>query len=263
MPETLATLMFGIVWVRRVLKAIGAIAFILAILVSPSAHAETAASVCDLPSQVVRLAYGLPRFAHKLSTKEPITIVAIGSSSTAGVGASSIAASYPSRLELDLRKHFPDRLITVLNRGVNGEEVAEMLKRFNTGVVAAKPDLVLWQIGTNSIFHQQPISDNGTAIRNGLRIIRSTGSDVILINPQFAPKVVEKPQVENVLATISMVAKQDDVDLFHRFEIMQRWHDFDKMPFEIFVSADGLHMNDWGYDCLAKGLSLAIIDAAQ
>jgi hypothetical protein len=29
-----------------------------------------------------------------------------------------------------------------------------------------------------------------------------------------------------------------------------------------FVSADGLHMNDWSYACLAKGLALAIAEAA-
>jgi hypothetical protein len=28
------------------------------------------------------------------------------------------------------------------------------------------------------------------------------------------------------------------------------------------VSPDGLHMNDWSYACLAKGLALAIAEAA-
>jgi hypothetical protein len=34
------------------------------------------------------------------------------------------------------------------------------------------------------------------------------------------------------------------------------------MPFDAFVSPDGLHMNDWSYGCLAKWLSTAIVEAA-
>ena len=41
---------------------------------------------------------------------------------TAGAGASSPDASYPSRRAVQLRARFPGREITVLNRGVNGEE---------------------------------------------------------------------------------------------------------------------------------------------
>ena len=35
------------------------------------------------------------------------------------------------------------------------------------------------------------------------------------------------------------------------------------MKFETFVSPDGLHMNDWSYACFAKGLGLAIAEAAE
>jgi acyl-CoA thioesterase-1 len=49
-----------------------------------------------------------------------------------GVGASSKAANYPSRLEAELRQRFPQQLITVLNRGIGGEEIGDMLKRFDS-----------------------------------------------------------------------------------------------------------------------------------
>src|SRR5262249_10501332 len=50
--------------------------------------------------------------------------------------------------------------------------------------------------------------------------------------------------------------------LFHRFELMRHWYEDDHLPFATFVSADGLHMNDWSYACLAKALALAIGEAA-
>jgi acyl-CoA thioesterase I len=234
----------------------------IAVLVLPLA-AQAAGPTCDAPLDMLRLANPLARVAHKVAIGEPINIVAIGSSSTAGTGASSRAANYPSRLEAELRQQFPRNSITVINRGVGGEEIADMLKRFDEAVIAAKPDLVLWQLGTNSVIRNHPVNDHGAAIRAGLDRIRATGADVVLIDPQFAPKVIAKPDVDRMVDLISITAKHENVDLFHRFDVMKRWYQDDHMSFETFVSPDGLHMNDWSYACMAKGLSMAIAEAAQ
>ena len=151
----------------------------------------------------------------------------------------------------------------MLNRGVGGEEVGDMLKRFDTAVVPVKPDLVLWQLGTNSVIRNHPLDDHGASIRAGLKKIRSTGADIVLIDPQFAPKVINKPGAESMVELIALTAKQENIDLFRRFAVMRRWYKNDHMDFKTFVSADGLHMNDWSYACLAKGLSVAIADAAR
>jgi hypothetical protein len=50
--------------------------------------------------------------------------------------------------------------------------------------------------------------------------------------------------------------------LFHRFALMRAWHEKDGVPFEAFLSPDQLHMNDWGYACIAKLLGGAIAEAA-
>jgi acyl-CoA thioesterase-1 len=60
-----------------------------------------------------------------------------------------------------------------------------------------------------------------------------------------------------------MTAKVENVDLFRRFDVMKHWSEVDHMAFETFVSPDGLHMNDWSYACMAKGLGIAIAEAAQ
>ena len=221
------------------------------------------AQTCDTPLDLIRLNNPLPHFAQKLFAAAPITVVAIGSSSTAGAGASSPAASYPSRLAIELRQRFPGRSITVINRGVNGEEVADMLKRFDEAVMAAKPDLVLWQLGTNSVIRDHMAADHGAVIRRGIRMIRAIGADVVLIDPQFAPKVIAKAQVGDMVQLIAVTAKTENVDLFRRFDVMKRWRNDDQMAFESFVAPDGLHMNDWSYACMAKGLTLAIADAVE
>jgi acyl-CoA thioesterase-1 len=240
-----------------------AAAAVLLVILGLPARAETPALTCDTPPDLIRLSNPLSHLGQKLAAGDPITIVAIGSSSTAGAGASSPANNYPSRLAIELKQHFPSASITVLNRGGGGEEVADMLKRFDQAVVAAKPNLVLWQLGTNSVIRDHKLADHGAAIRDGLGRIRAAGADVVLIDPQFAPKVIVKPDAEQMVNLIAATAKMEDVDLFRRFAVMKRWYNEDHMKFESFVSPDGLHMNDWSYGCFAHGLALAIADAAE
>jgi lysophospholipase L1-like esterase len=222
-----------------------------------------AAPVCTAPAEFSRLTHRLPRLADRVAHRNPITIVAIGSSSTAGVGASSPAATYPARLEALLRERADGALpITVLNRGVGGEEIRDMLARFDRDVIAQKPDLVLWQVGTNLVLHDHEINGNGALLASELARLKSTGADVVLINPQYAPKVLVHPDIAAMVELISATAKTSSVELFDRFAVMKYWRETRAMPFEAFLNPDLLHMNDWGYDCLAQLLTKAIADAA-
>jgi len=227
------------------------------------ARAQAPVLGCNVSLDQVRLADPLRHLAHRLAAGQSITIVAVGSSSTSGVGASSPAASYPNRLAVELLQHFPRHQINVINRGVGGEEVAQMVARFDTGVLAEHPDLLLWQLGTNSVIRDHKLSDHDTSIRDGLKKIRAIGADIVLIDPQFAPKVIVKASFASMIELIATTAKREHVDLFPRFNVMKRWSEVDHMAFEMFVSPDGLHMNDWSYACMAKGLGMAIAEAAQ
>src|SRR5207244_4322731 len=140
----------------------------------------------------------LNRVAERISANQPLTIVAIGSSSTFGAGASSPATSYPSRLEIELHPLLPRTPITVITRGVHGQTSRDMLTRLDRDVFAAHPDLVLWQVGSNSVLLGTPIAPTGSLISEGLRRLKAAGSDVILINPQYAPKVIAKHDEHDV-----------------------------------------------------------------
>jgi lysophospholipase L1-like esterase len=200
------------------------------------AAAPPAASVpCNVPMDLLRLANPLARVARKLRAGDPITIVALGSSSTAGTGASSDQATYPSRLAQYLRQRFPKNTITVLNKGVGGEEAPDMLKRFDKSVAANKPDLVLWQLGTNALIRDHKLNVPGGSMRDGLRMIRATGADVVLIDPQFAPKVIAKPEALHMIEYMAAIAKQEGADLFRRFHVMKRWSEVVHMPVSNFV----------------------------
>jgi lysophospholipase L1-like esterase len=212
---------------------------------------------------MVRLGTGLPRLAARLRAGEPVTIVAVGSSSTAGAGASSPAASYPSRLAAELAALFPESSIRVVNRGVNGEEAPQMIARFDSEVISEKPDLVLWQVGTNALLRDHPLAPAGLLIRDGVRMLKQAGADVVLLDPQFAPKVIAKPDVETLVDMIAAAGKEGNVGVFHRFAVMRHWREAQNIGFDTFVSADELHMNDWSYGCIAKLLAGSIADSVS
>ncbi len=232
---------------------------------TPAALPAAAAAhppACAPTDEQTRLDLALPRTARLLVGGKPIKIVALGSSSTFGAGASTSAASYPSRLAEELAQHFPGHEFTVLNRGVNGEEVADMLARLDSAVIAERPDLVLWQVGTNSVLRDKALPPHVSLLHLGLARLKATGADVVLIDPQYAPRVLAKPNCRGMVSLIATTAKAEHIDLFRRFDLMRSWYEIQHLPFETFVSADGLHMNDWSYACLAKALGMAIAEAA-
>jgi acyl-CoA thioesterase-1 len=216
---------------------------------------------CGVIPELARIEQPLSRFAVRLAGGLPIKIVAIGSSSTAGAGASTPSNSYPSRLAVELERHFRGHDISVINAGVNGEEAGDMLARFDTSVIAEHPHLVLWQVGTNAVLRDRPVAESTPRLLDGIARLKAIRSDVVLIDPQFAPKVIAKRDSEAMVALLADVAKKQKVGLFRRYEIMRRWHEADNLSFDSFVSPDGLHMNDWGYACIAKSIGAGIAEA--
>src|SRR4051812_49238462 len=218
-------------------------------------------SGCGVPDSLTALQYPLPYCARIIARGDPLSIVALGSSSTAGAYASTPAATYPARLEIELRMRFPNNAVTVLNRGENGEDVAENLARFDKSVSVEHPNLVLWQVGTNWLLQDRPLNEFHSLIVEGLRRIQSIGADVVLIDTQYAPELHSKPSFTALVDLLATIGRQSQVNVFRRCLIMQYWHVDLGIPVEKFLSADNLHMNDWGYRYMAKLLADALADA--
>lgn len=218
---------------------------------------------CAARSEFVRLSKPLAKLSARVARHEEIKILALGSSSTAGTGASRKEFSYPSSLERELRALLPKAAVTVLNRGVGGEDVRQMLPRLDRDLAAEKPDLVLWQVGTNALLGEQGVDSQAPMIRDGLRRIRAAGADVILIDPQYAPHVLRDPDARPMVALLAKIADETGVPVFRRFALMQYWHEAREIAFSDILAPDLFHMNDWSYGCLARNLAAALVASTQ
>lgn len=230
---------------------------------APAANADPVPPIpCSPSAEYTSLSRPLARVAERLANREPVTIVAMGSSSTAGVGATTADHNYPNQLAKRLRARFPGVEFRIINRGMSGAVDSQMLARFEQDIHAARPDLVLWQVGTNALLNSDGITKEGDVMRDGLRRLRAIGADVVLIDPQYAPKVLKDPDAEPMVELIGVIAREEGVPVFRRWAQMKDWRDQRKIPFETFLSPDLFHMNDWSYACWAEALSGAIAWAA-
>lgn len=215
---------------------------------------------CHQPTGVPNSTGSLPHVAAKLAAGKPVVIIAFGSSSTQGYGSSAPEFTYPNRLAAQLRRQYPSADITVLNRGKGGEDAPEMMKRLQTEVIDMHPDMVIWQVGTNAVLRNLDPSETAKQVEDGVARIQADGADIVLVDPQYSPRVTERPEsARGMVKLLGRIAALRHVGIFPRFEVMREWHEKQAIPIDDFVIADGLHMNDWGYACFAQLLGDDII----
>jgi lysophospholipase L1-like esterase len=215
---------------------------------------------CLPPKGGVNPIGSLPHVAGKLASGAPVTIIAFGSSSTEGYGATSPEFTYPNRLAAQLHRQYPSADITVVTRGHGGDDAPEMMNRLQSSVLDMKPDLVIWQVGTNAVLRNLDPVETAKLVSEGVARIQAAGADLVLVDPQYSPRVNERAQsASQIVSLLGKVAALRHVGFFPRFEVMREWHEEQAIPIDKFVIADGLHMNDWGYACFAQLLGDDII----
>ncbi len=220
----------------------------------------------DTPADLIRFEHRLVHL-DKAIDRGSAKVVAIGSSSTQGVGASSAERSYPARLAVELTTRYPGVPITVENKGVGGQEAGDELTRFQKDVIDEAPSLVIWQIGTNAVWKQYDLLQVAGDIRTGLKRLRDLPMDVVLMDLQYAPAVLQYPsEAERMVALIAEAAREARANLLRRFALMGYWNVIERIPFDQTIERepDGLqlHQNDWSYAGVATALARAITEAA-
>jgi acyl-CoA thioesterase-1 len=215
------------------------------------------AEACLAANRSLSLGAPLPRTMARLNAGEPVRIVAIGSSSTTGLWMLSPSATYPEVMRRELARLRPTARIEIINSGRIGETVTGSIARFSRDVLALKPDLVIWQLGTNDVAWGGRAEGLKEQVTEGVRALKAGGADVILMDLQYAPVVLASSHHGVMQAIIAEVARQERVGLFSRFALMRRSIEAG-LPAGALVSWDGLHNSTAGYDCVGRALARAV-----
>ena len=206
----------------------------------------------------------LKHVAARLAQHLPLRILAFGSSSTEGVGASSPAASYPSCLLKELTGLLPaGQHVSVQNRGVGGEDADDMAKRL-PAVIAEHPDLIIWQTGSNDALRNVPVDRFLDETVAGVRAIRAAHIDLMLMEPQLSKELDGKSVTTRYRDTLRAIGAAMEVPVIRRYDLMRGWLADGSLTSAQMLSPDGLHMADGGYAKLAEVVADDILrDAAS
>jgi lysophospholipase L1-like esterase len=144
---------------------------------------------CDVPATDIAAPATLPNMTAALQKGEKVRILAIGSSSTLGYGASSKGMSYPSQLVSILEHALKGVDVVILNRGVSGEMAEDTAERIQSEVALRNPDLVLWQLGTNDALARIPPQEFEDTVRSTIRWLKENRIDVVLVGVQYTVRL--------------------------------------------------------------------------
>jgi len=222
--------------------------------VSAAADARCRADAAKSPFQP-----SLPAARKALQETGGLTVVALGSSTTAGAGASAEDRSYPAVLEAELRRRLPGAEIKVLNKGVGGQSAYDMLLRMEADVVAEKPAVVVWQTAITEAIRDIGEEKLSKILRKGIGIARTGGADIILMDLPWLSREGRYPHYDDYRAVMRKTAQEQGVPLFPRYAMMKGWSNSRQFTSEELVGMDGLHLVDAGFRCLALRLADGIV----
>ena len=217
---------------------------------------------CPAMASAMKGQQALRTMAEDTNFADGVQILAIGSSSTEGVGASSSAYAYPSQLDAALEKVFPSANIEVQNAGVGGETAEATIARLEDALQhPRKPDLVIWQVGTNDAVKGGNEDQFQALLERGIAAVQRRNVDLILLDQQFYPMIPDLARYERYVQMVGTVAAKSNVGLFSRYEMMKEWAASSPAMLAAMLSKDRFHMGDHGYRCLAGALAQEIASA--
>ena len=235
---------------------LAAIAGIWLTLVPDSARAHQ--QPCRAPAELASFVAPTPRLVRSFEANTAIRIVALGSSSTEGTGASSTAHSYPSQLEQALRQRIPNRHIEVINRGKGGQLAADMLARLERDVIAERPTLVIWQTGVNDAIRNIDVGRFRAELETGIARLKAHAIDIVLLDLQYYPMAAKVPAYRAYLDVIRDIGAKLDVPVFRRYQLMTHLIESRQYKAEDLLAPDLFHQNDLSYGCLATAMADAL-----
>lgn len=235
--------------VGRLSAALLSLATVIALSAAAPARAGDGVDACSVPDELLGFTAGLERTRARIAGGGTATILAIGSSSTEGVGATDADHTYPARLAVHLASRVPGAAVRVVNRGIGGEVVATTAARLRTEVAAVRPDLVIWQVGTNDAVRGVGLDVMAAIVEDGLVWLEAQDVDAVLMDPQFYPRIADNAGYWQAVTVIADLAARHGVPLVRRFDAMRYWAGRPQ-PVSM-LSGDAFHMNDQGYECIA------------
>ncbi len=233
------------------------------------AGAATAAGASELRADTAcTVAREMRGFAGDLAASRSLiadggklTVVALGSSSTFGVGSSSQDRTYPAILRQELGRLLPGHQIEVVNAGIAGNSAHQMYQRIDDDVLGEEPKLVIWQTGIFDAINDVGIDRFKRILRKGIAKLREAGVDVVLMDQIPLPRMERFPSYPAYVAALHEVAVETGTPVFRRNDMVAMLLGEGRLRPEEVLPAEGQqHQVDASYYCVGVNLARTLAE---
>ena len=216
---------------------------------------------CEVPGYILFGDAKLEHVKKAVEEHKKLTILVIGSGSSALPGTEGASKSYPGRLEDLLRKRFPDVAIKVVSVAKPRLTTADMTQGIDKVLMEQKPDLVIWQTGTVDAMRGVDPESFRASLDEGIDHVAENGADLILMNMQYSPRTETMIALGNYADIMRVVSRDREVSLFDRREIMRYWND--NGNFDLNLATKDVATAYKVHDCLGRALASLVVEAAN
>ena len=194
----------------------------------------------------------LPNVAAVLAKRKTLRILAMG----AAPGLGRRDGGYTELIESMLEHALKDVDVVMINRGVSGELAANAAFRMKNEVALDRPDLVLWQVGTNDALAYVDANEFAATVKDQIRWLKAHHVDLVLVGLQFAKEMLRDEHYKRIRDTLREVAAEENVIVIRFYEAMQIINQASKRGAEPVAAA--FERDEAGYNCLAEYVARAI-----
>ncbi len=216
---------------------------------------------CEVPGYLLFGDSKLERVKAAVQQRKRLTIVVLGSGSSLLPGAEGAGKSYPRRLQEVLQSRFPDVAVKVVPLAKSRLTAANMAEALERVMLDQKPDLVIWQTGTVEAMRGVDPESFRASLDEGIDLIDEGDADVILMNMQYSPRTETLIPIASYSDIMRVVARDREVPLFDRREIMRYWND--NGNFDLNLATKDVATAYKVHDCLGRALASLVVEAAN
>lgn len=203
------------------MRTLAAAAAILAMIVAANAATDER---CSVPDSINTPQSSMPRASSAVKRAQRLDILLI-SGSPSQTGAAKGLKSYPAFFEQALHEQLPGVEIRLTVKSAPRRSAADVLPLIPEMLAELKPAIVIWQAGTVESLRGIPPDELGLALEQGVALAIRGGSDVVLLNMQYSPRMAAIMDSANYTQSMRRVVETLDISMFDRFEIMRHWNE--------------------------------------
>lgn len=229
-------------------------------LAAPAAHAQE--DRCAIPDMLRYSDAALPRLAAKVKAGGPVEMTVLGTSSSLRES-KGLPRTYVAGLVEELSAQFPQTEFRITNLSERMQSAPQMAGRIKAEILAAKPDLLVWQTGNVDAARHLDVNSFSAALDEGLRHARIAGIEVVLVAPQFRGRLAALVDAGAYDEYMARIGESWGVPVFPRYDIMRHWAEQEKFDLRADNQAEQMREAEAQNRCLARLLAGMVRRAAD